>query len=313
MDALVQQLNDLEAQKAQLFEQDTVDHYAVAEINNQIKDTQANIEKAQQEQLVQKQEEYTGGLKEMMFQIFDSVLPKETATKLLGLSEYEELAQGYRQLVDVAIDENNANLYAIVGEQMETKDAKIREVTTKNIDLDTQLQEAVRKEQSAQENYIRSLAENERIEQDNVRLANIAADKDVSIAELNQQLEAKDEQIAKLTDELSKPKVQTGFNLNSQAKPSQSLADMMNAAKEKAVKSQIDIALSGSSFRGKVELTPITKAVSEPADTFRNEAGAIIAQDNQLPVTESTIAPPALPSESACPPHRSSAPSCPKT
>jgi hypothetical protein len=160
-------------------------------------------------------------------------------------------------------------------------------MTAANIDLDTKLQEAIRKEQHAQDNYNRALAENERVEQENVRLANIAADKDVTIAELLRQIEAKEAQIEKLEEELSK-KPASGIVLPTQ-KPSQSLEAMMQAAKDKAVKSQLDLALTGNQFRGKVELTPIAKGGSESENSFRVEPPAIIPADDRVSAPEEEV------------------------
>ena len=295
MDTLKQQLADLEAQKARLLEVHPPDQEQISKLNEQINELQAQIDFMQSQQLTQTQQEYTGSLKEVLFQVFESVLPKEVGEKSLGLTEYSELSQLYRQMVDLAVDESNQTLYAIVGEQLESKDAKVREVTAKNIDLDTKLQESIRKEQSAQDNYNRALSENERIEHENVRLANVAADKDVELAELTKQIEAKDAQIEKLTEELNKLPVANGIILTAQTKPSQSLSDMMNAAKEKAVKSQLDLALSGQTFRGKVELTPPSMGVSDTQDSFRNEDTTVIPPSSWVPDTE-TITPPAVPS-----------------
>ena len=190
-----------------------------------------------QEQISQHQEDYATGLKETMYQIIDIVLTDDME-KTLGVNALATIKQEARKLMDAAINEQSSALYEIIGAQFEAKDQRINELTTNNINLNSQL-----------------TAE--------------AAEKDARISELMQQLQAKDEQIKQLTAEINKPKEPSIYIPTTRSNPSQSLQSLMAEASGK-VKSQMDIVLSGSTYRGKVQITP-PDGGSESAESFRSE------------------------------------------
>lgn len=263
----------------------------IAQLEQRRDDVQANLDGMEKKEITQKQAEYDGGLKEVIFQVFDAVIPVEAGNVAFGINDFQEKGETFRQMIDLAVDDNNATLHAYIAELLESKDAKIREQNALIIDLGVKLQESERKEQYATENYDRAVAENERLEQEVVTMGNAAADKDVEIADLNEQLKAKEEQIAKLTEEINKPKA-SGIILPNQAKPSATLQQMMDAAKNKSVKTQVELALTGENFRGKVLFTPPTLGGGETAtETFHDEAAETIATgsgifDSQAPVVD---------------------------
>lgn len=230
----------------------------------------AQLEGAERQQITQKQEEHNGGLKEVIYQVFDAVIPADAGSHAFGINDFQEKGETFRQLIDIAVDDNNHALNAYIAELLESKDAKIREQNALIIDLGVKLQESERKEQYSTENYDRAVRENERLESEFLALSNASADKDVENADLQEQLKAKDEQIAKLTEEINKPKA-SGIILPNQARPSATLQQLMEEAKNKSVKSQMEIALAGQAYRGKVELTPPALGGSHDSISFPSE------------------------------------------
>lgn len=240
------------------------------------------------------QAEHNGGLKELIYQILESVFDVETGQKLYGLNEYSEMSQSFRQMIDVAVDDHTNTLNAFIAEQLESKDGKIRELTTKGIEISTQLQELQRKT----ENYDRIVAQNEELEHKLVTLENDIEAKDRTIAEQAEQLRSKDEQIAKLTGELNAPKP-SGIILPNQAKPSQTLAEMMDQAKQKG-RTALELALAGERFRGKITINPSTPNENNwipetevpGQDSFRSEDSPAIAENSGIPVAQEVLTPP---------------------
>lgn len=251
---------------------------------------------AEQAVVEQKQTESSGGLKETIFQIWDSVLPAETGKTLFGINEHAELSQLFRQMVDLAVDENNAAFHAYIGEQLEAKDAKIRELTANVIDLETQLQEASRKAQAAEERADSTLAEFETLE-NSLHAAEADIETKVTrIVELSEQLKAKDEQIAKLEEEVAKPAAQPTILLPNSVKPSQTLEQMMQTARNNGIKSAAQLALEGNTYRGKVSIQPVitppTLGGSNDTVSFQGES----SEDRQADTTVSgVLAPEAAP------------------
>lgn len=300
--SLQEQLEEVEAelrnehQRGALMDSGKVEDLAVRrqELNAQIS-AQAQAER---EQIALKQEEYNGGVKEVIYQVFDSIIPAETGHKVFGINKYDELAEMFRQMIDIAVDENNANLHAYIGEQIEARDAKISELNAQIISKDVQLQEEARQAQSAKDAY-EILSSNfviseEKVEQLEQKIAHVEVEVTalhLEIDDLHQRMISKDEQISKLTEEINKPKA-SGIILPNQTKPSATLQQMMDAAKNKSVKSQVELALSGESFRGKVLLTPPKLGGSDnAAETFQGqdietdvEVGRVLAP--QVPVLD---------------------------
>lgn len=260
-------------------------------VTNQIAEKQYEQER---EGIQTMQAEHNGGLKELIYQILESVFDVETCQKLYGLNEYSELSQSFRQMIDVAVDDHNDTLNAFIAEQLEGKDGKIRELTTKGIEISTQLQELQRKI----ENYERIVAQNEELEHKLVTLENDIEAKDRTIAEQAEQLRVKDEQIAKLTEAQNVPR--SPIILPNQAKPSQTLAEMMDQAKQKG-KTALELALAGGErFRGKITISPsgpsesnwIPESEVNGKDSFRPEDTAAINENCGIPATEDTLTPP---------------------
>lgn len=260
----------------------------IAQLEQKEADLIAKLEGVEKQEITQKQAEYNGGLKEVIFQVFDAVIPPDAGSIAFGINDFQEKGETFRQMIDLAVDENNDSLNAYIAELLEAKDAKIRELNAQIIDKGAQLQESTRKEQFATENYDRALRDNERLEQEIVTMGNAAAEKDIEIADLNETLKAKEEQITALTEEINKPKA-SGIILPHQAKPSATLQQMMDAAKNKSVKSQVELALSGENFRGKVLFTPPTLGGGETAaETFQGETTEAIVADSGFPTSEET-------------------------
>lgn len=256
--------NELQAERQKGAEGDSA---KIDQLEQRKADVQSQLEGMEKQEITKKQAEYNGGLKEVVYQVFDSVIPAESGNIAFGINDFQEMGEIFRQMIDVAIDENNETLNTYIAELLEAKDAKIRELNAQIIEKDVQLQESARNT----DNYVRALSENERLEQRIVSLEIACADKDVAISNLSEQLKDKDEQISKLTEEINKPKA-SGIILPNQTKPSANLQQMMEAAKNKSVKTQVELALSGENFRGKVLITPPKLGGSEnAAETFQDE------------------------------------------
>lgn len=280
--------NELQAERQKGAEGDSG---KIAQLEQRKADVQNQLEGMEKQEITQKQAEYDGGLKEVIFQVFDAVIPVEAGNIAFGINDFQEKGETFRQMIDLAVDDNNATLHAYIAALLESKDAKIREQNAQIIDLGVKLQESERKEQYATENYDRAVVENERLEQEVVLMGNSSAEKEVELADLNEQLKAKEEQIAKLTEEINKPKA-SGIILPNQARPSATLQQMMDAAKNKSVKSQVELALSGENFRGKVLLNPpILGGGETAAETFQGQDTETVTasggiSDPQAPVVD---------------------------
>ncbi|MDQ0062368.1 hypothetical protein [Paenibacillus harenae] len=242
------------------------------------------------------------GIKETIYQVFDAVLPAETGHKLIGINEYEELATMFRQMVDMAVDDNLTALHTSVNEQLEAKDAEITALNANLIDIDTRLRESIRKEQYATENYERAQSHIERLDDEGIRLANALAAEEEKNVQMIEQLKAKDDQIAKLTEEINKPK-QSTIIIPSHTKPNATLQQMMEQAKNKSIKTQAELALSGETFRGTVQLTPPKLGGGETDNnTFHVEAPTVDIGDSGVLVPEAAITyelPPSVPQSDA--------------
>lgn len=220
--------------------------------------------KQEQEQIGQQQEGYATGLKETMYQILDIIMTDDME-KILGINELAALKQEGRKLMEAAVNEQSRQLYDIIGAQFEAKDKRINDLTMKNIELSTQVTDLQRKEQ------------------EHAKVAAEAAEKDAKISEITQHLQAKDEQIEKLTAEINKPKEPTIYIPNTRTNPSQSLQSLMDESKSR-VRSQMDIVLSGSTYRGKVQIeTP--SGGSESADSFRDTTNQPDTTAEDAPIT----------------------------
>lgn len=231
------------------------------------------------------------GIKETIYQIFDIVFPADLGNVALGINEYQELAESFRKLVDVAVEESDDMMNVYIADTIDKKDSRIAELNAQIIEKDAQLQEAVRKEEATRNNHAESLLENERLantveqlQEQNEMLSDSNVKQYNELADLHTALRAKDEQIAKLTEEINKPKA--NIVIPSQGK-SANLQELMEAAKNKAVKSQMDLALSGQTFRGKVELAiPPSYGGNDTAESTFQDVAETIAEDNWVPATQ---------------------------
>lgn len=205
------------------------------------------------------------GIKETIYQIFDIVFPADLGNVTLGINEYQELAESFRKLVDVAVEENEATVSSYMNNSFEEWASIEIDLKSQIIEKDAQLQETSRVNELLSTHHNQEIHENQQLKQQieqlerkvtelegsNTDLADKVYELRIHAGGLQEQIVSKDEQIAKLTEEINKPKA--NIVIPSQGK-SVNLQQLMEAAKNKPVKSQMDLALSGQTFRGKVEL-----------------------------------------------------------
>lgn len=242
------------------------------------------------EQRTQAQEEHNGGLKEAIRQIFGAVCPSNLA-EVVGLTEYGEMVQTFNALVEEAVNENNSALYAMISQQIETKDAKIQELTTANIGLSADAQEANARVEQLERHLVKA---NESYDELNDKYRGLLQvhqeikesndDKQREIEGLKSVIKTKDEEINRLREELSKapaPRREIA-----PYKPSDTLQNRI-AASGNQIKSALELALEGNRFRGKISaIEPPAIDSAEPVET--------VAQDDRISIAETaaTVEPP---------------------
>lgn len=231
-------------------------------------------------------------IKETIYQIFDIVFPADLGNVALGINEYQELAESFRKLVDVAVEEHDETVSTYMNERIESIDRENTELRLRLIDVNDQLQEAIRKEKQETDRCDRLLEDNNQLSQTVDLLENQKADLVDKVDELRvyadglqEQLGAKDEQIAKLTEEINKPKA--NIVIPSQGK-STNLQQLMEEARNKKVKSALDLALSGQAHRGKVELAipPSYNGGNDDSESLFQDGTKTIVENSGFHPTE---------------------------
>jgi hypothetical protein len=245
----------------------------------------------ERQEIEQKQVEHTGGLKENLFNVFEKLFPRETWAELLGPNEYSEKQQLYNQMVDVNVEAANSALYEHVGEQLEAKDKRMQEMTVAAIQRDAELEQAKNEAKLAQDEadaadkrYTEMLSEFRTLEaQYNDALNNIAT-KDREIEGRDMVIKGKEGEIQELREQLNRaPAPRAGFT-DITANVSDKLQELTAQAEanNQRIKSRLEIALSGQTHRGPVQiygandqlLAPPIHMIdggSESQESFRDE------------------------------------------
>jgi chromosome segregation ATPase len=248
-------------------------------------------EKQQQvQQVTQAQEEHNGGLKEAMRQIFGAVCPSNLA-EAVGLTEYGEMMQTFNQLSEEAVDENNAVLYGMIGQQIEAKDAKIQELTMAIIGLQSDVQDARGKAEQAWNEIDELNSEKAQLEarvlEADASIRILAGDVDTKQREvdgLNTVIQTKDEEISRLREELNRAPASRNAIDVTPYKPSVTLQDKINDTQNR-IKSAVELALEGRQFRGRIVPGEIAQPEA-PALEFQGEHTSTNTQVDRLPTPE---------------------------
>lgn len=302
MDVLTQQLNDLEAQKAQLFEQDTIDHGEVGRVNDQIKAVQAQIDAlnatAQREAIIESHVSQEISFAIAGVDLTDLPVQVVNLVSLIVRSERKQSAKANLDALDEKDSTHQEEKAAMLGTIAEQN--QVTEDLRGIISVGKADNARLVNENGNLRDHIAQV--NLDVEDLRSKLANAAAqldEKDAAIKQLTSQID--DYQRAKVYGEVAAQKI---IDIT----PESSEANDISAAVA-ALKTYISVENWGSVNKvvkedGSFELVKNTELekdwVPAEATTFP-EAAETIAQDNQLPVTESAIAPPALPSETALP------------
>jgi hypothetical protein len=253
--------------------------------------TEANQLRQQLEamQSEQAKSELSDGLVQQIqeYDIFGALFPESDFVEILGLTVYNEKRQemnkiihGYSVLIQTPLlDKQTA--------ERQDFTAQIRQLKDMNFKQEEEIAE-----------YDAQL-ESLKVDTDMVidDLKNKLAAKDAEIANLNEQLVLKQTHIDQLRIDLANaPAPKAAIDVTPVS--NQAFADMLAETKAKSIKSAAELALSGSTFRGKVIVsadgqTPLTSSItpppvggSESADSFRGEDTQANIADTGSVVTE---------------------------
>ena len=207
-------------------------------------------------------------------------------------------------MVDIAVDDSNAALYETLGQQLEAKDEQNRILTTKTIELDSNLQEALNRVEALVEERDEAKGKGEMLQaaidsyENQVReLSDKLADKNREIDGLNDVIGVKDGEINELRNQLNRaPAPRAGFM---DVTPSSArLAELQDEASKK-IMSRLDLVLAGQTTRGTVMILgadekpltppPLFDGGSESQESFRHEDTEGDAGHGGIPVAEETV------------------------
>ncbi|WP_127532748.1 coiled-coil domain-containing protein [Paenibacillus kobensis] len=284
MNELQAQIDQLEAEAAQYRRQgnDTKYNEKITEANQ----LRQQLETIQSEQT---KTEISDVLMQQIQQddIFGVLFPEDVYQAELSLTVYNDKRQMLNQILHafaVDIQTQLVDKHTVEKQELATQIRALKDANYKleddNIEFEAQLESLKVEHEALQEEMNGKIAA-----------------KDAEIANLNEQLNSKQQHIDQLRIDLANaPAPKVAIDVTPASK---SFEDVLAAAREKSVKSAADLALSGNNFRGKVILgadgqTPLSSGItpppvggSESGESFRIEADTPAdAQNDQLPAAE---------------------------